>query len=98
LRVTLLGKEHNLDFKRYSNNNINITAKPSKGGRSVSVTSNTIMRLDDDAIALRDSKNMIDELILAKVIKGKYYSEVNEAGNKMLIYKLTNFCIKNKGE
>jgi len=56
------------------------------------------MRLDDDAIALRDSKNMIDELITAKVIKGEYHSEVSEAGNKMLIYKLTNFCIKNKGE
>ena len=78
----MLGKK--LRFRNYANGNIKITVE----GMVVPITCNTIMKLKGNQVSLRDSKKVIDDLIAEGVIRPDYVSEINESGNKMLVYEL----------
>jgi len=96
--VSLFGKEHKLKFSRYSNKNTSIIADIHEKGSSLRpISCNTLLKLKGkEFVALRDSKYMIDELINNKIIEDTYVGEVNESGNKMLIYRMTDWCLSNK--
>ena len=98
MNIVILNKDYKLDFRKYANKNTSIVACCIKSGAPQKpITCNTLLKLSgSEYIALRDSKYLIDELIRNKVIEEKYVGEIDEAGNHMLIFRLTEWCINNK--
>ena len=97
MEIDILNNHCNLSFGRYSNKNTSMVAcEYSTGTPYKLITGNTLVRLKDSShVAIRDSKYLIDDLINSNIICSKYVNEIEENGNKLLVYKLTDNCINN---